>query len=132
MQKWKFWLGIGLMSCSSVAFAQQKETKEQIRSLHYTADAGDFLLKQGKNRFNRALYGNNKASRVEAGDLPEFALYMPGMAGNLQFVLSAEGKYKKLIEADHIETRYRPGSMVYRVRDALIGAGFIDIVVLAQ
>src|SRR5690606_598599 len=63
---------------------------------------------------------------------PEFALYMPGMAGNLQFVLENGDSFKKLIEAAHIETRYRPGSMVYRVQDPLIGTGHLDIVVLAQ
>jgi hypothetical protein len=30
----------------------------------------------GTNRFNRALYGSNTAFRVEAGDLPEFAMYL--------------------------------------------------------
>ncbi|WP_149525492.1 DUF4450 domain-containing protein [Sphingobacterium hotanense] len=132
MQKWKFWLGIGLMSFSSVAFAQQKETNEQIRSLHYTADAGDFLLKKGKNRFNRALYGDNRASRVEAGDLPEFALYLPGMGGNLQFVLQRGKERKKLNDADHIETRYRAGAMVYTIKDKLIGSGELTLYLLAQ
>src|SRR5690606_20885396 len=95
-------------------------------------DQGDFLLVNGKYRFNRALYGNHKASRVEAGDLPEFALYMPGMAGNLQFVIENGGSFKKLIDAEHIETRYRPGSMIYQIQDALIGNGRIAITVLAQ
>ncbi len=112
--------------------AQSRHWQKNPRSLHYTEDQGDFLLVNGKYRFNRALYGNHKPSRVEAGDLPEFALYMPGMAGNLQFVLEKGGVYKKMIEAEHIETRYRPGSMVYRVQDPLIGSGYLDIVVLAQ
>lgn len=112
--------------------AQSKHWQKNNRNLHYTEDKGDFLLVNGTYRFNRALYGNHKASRVEAGDLPEFALYMPGMAGNLQFVLENGGSFKKLIEAEHIETRYRPGSMVYRVQDPLIGTGYLNIVVLAQ
>ena len=114
------------------SLAQSKHWQQNPRSLHYTEDQGDFLLVNGKYRFNRALYGNHKPSRVEAGDLPEFALYMPGMAGNLQFVLENGDSFKKLIEAEHIETRYRPGSMVYRVQDPLIGTGRLDIVVLAQ
>jgi hypothetical protein len=114
------------------SLAQSKHWQQNPRSLHYTEDQGDFLLVNGKYRFNRALYGNHKPSRVEAGDLPEFALYMPGMAGNLQFVLENGDSFKKLIEAEHIETRYRPGSMVYRVQDPLIGTGHLDIVVLAQ
>ncbi len=42
----------------------------------------DFVTTNGALRFNRALYGGNTAFRVEAGDLPEFALYLPGMGGN--------------------------------------------------
>src|SRR5687767_14930534 len=38
-----------------------------------------FEIINGKHRFNRALYGTNTAFRVEAGDLPEFATYLPGM-----------------------------------------------------
>ncbi|CAM3581547.1 DUF4450 domain-containing protein [Sphingobacterium prati] len=114
------------------AAAQSKHWQHNDRVLHYTEDQGDFLLVNGRYRFNRALYGNNLASRVEAGDLPEFALYMPGMAGNLQFVLGNKQTRKKLINADHIETRYRPGAMHYRIKDALLGKGYIDIVVMAQ
>lgn len=112
--------------------AQSKHWQNNNRHLHYTEDQGDFLLVNGKYRFNRALYGNHKPSRVEAGDLPEFALYMPGMAGNLQFVLESNGKFKKLIDAAHIETRYRSGSMLYQIQDPLIGSGQIRITVLAQ
>ncbi|TJZ61552.1 DUF4450 domain-containing protein [Sphingobacterium olei] len=116
--------------CGSLA--QSKHWQHNERTLHYTEDKGDFLLVEGKYRFNRALYGSNKASRVEAGDLPEFALYMPGMGGNLQFVLKGNNEYKKLIHADNIETRYRPGAMVYAIRDKLLGKGVLEITVLAQ
>ncbi|HIX55282.1 MAG TPA: DUF4450 domain-containing protein [Candidatus Sphingobacterium stercoripullorum] len=112
--------------------AQSKHWQNTLRTEHYTEDNGDFLLVDGKYRFNRALYGNHKPSRVEAGDLPEFALYFPGMGGNLQFVLESGGIFKKLIDADRIETRYRPGSMVYTITDALLGTGKIDLTILAQ
>lgn len=121
-----------LTTVDNASYAQSRHWQKNKRSLHYTEDKGDFLLVNGTYRFNRALYGNNKASRVEAGDLPEFALYMPGMAGNLQFVLENNGVYKKLIEAKVIETRYRPGSMIYRIQDPLMGEGHIDMTVLAQ
>ncbi|WP_293889443.1 MULTISPECIES: DUF4450 domain-containing protein [unclassified Sphingobacterium] len=127
-----------IFCCFSIAvflqktLAQSKHWQDNDRTLHYTEDQGDFLLVNGRYRFNRALYGNNLASRVEAGDLPEFALYMPGMGGNLQFVLGNKQLRKKMIDADHIETRYRPGAMHYRIQDALLGKGYIDITVLAQ
>ncbi|HEY0039923.1 MAG TPA: DUF4450 domain-containing protein, partial [Flavisolibacter sp.] len=92
------------------------------REIHYKPDGEDFVLVNGKRRFNRALYGGNTAFRAEAGDLPEFALYLPGMGGNLKF---------GLIKGDKIETRYRPGSMIYRIKDALLGEGEIVITLLA-
>ncbi|MGE4513231.1 MAG: DUF4450 domain-containing protein, partial [Chryseobacterium sp.] len=100
--------------------------------MHYKEDKGDFLLVNGKYRFNRALYGDNRASRVEAGDLPEFALYLPGMGGNLQFVIQKGNSIKKLIQADKIETRYRPGSMLYEIKDPILGNGTLKLTVLAQ
>jgi hypothetical protein len=58
----------------------------QPRTLRYRPEGEDFTIVNGTRRFNRALYGTNTAFRVETGDLPEFALYMPGMGGNLSFI----------------------------------------------
>ena len=44
------------------------------REIHDKPDKKDFVLVNGNKRFNRALYGGNTAFRVEAGDLPEFAI----------------------------------------------------------
>src|SRR5690606_19592883 len=119
---------MGMMLCAGTAIGQPKHWQNNDRKLHYTEDQGDFLLVNGKYRFNRALYGDNRGARVEAGDLPEFALYMPGMGGNLQFALQQNDKIKKLIDAEQIETRYRAGSMIYRIRDPFLGKGYLDIV----
>lgn len=121
-----------IMCVGTVVEGQSKHWQNNDRELHYTEDQGDFLLVNGAYRFNRALYGDNRASRVEAGDLPEFALYMPGMGGNLQFALQRKGSIKKLIHAQGIQTRYRAGSMIYRIEDPYLGKGHLDIVVLAQ
>ncbi|GAB3836124.1 DUF4450 domain-containing protein [Hymenobacter jeollabukensis] len=93
----------------------------QQRTLRYRPAGEDFVIRNGQRRFTRALYGTHTAFRVEAGDLPEFALYLPGMGGNLKFGLVAGGRSKWLIEADSIEARYRPGTMLYRIQDALLG-----------
>jgi len=118
------------------SYAQEKEEKPLWhgieRVMHYKPSGEDFVLVQGKRRFNRALYGTNTAFRVEAGDLPEFALYMPGMGGNLQFALIAGNQSKWLRDADNIETRYRPGAMLYKITDKLLGEGSIELTVLAQ
>ncbi|RYZ24852.1 MAG: DUF4450 domain-containing protein, partial [Chitinophagaceae bacterium] len=96
------------------------------REIHYKPDGEDFVLVNGKRRFNRALYGGNTAFRAEAGDLPEFALYLPGMGGNLKFGLIRNRKSKWLTEADKIETRYRPGSVRYTIKDGLLEQGELN------
>ena len=45
------------------------------RQMRYQPDGKDVVITNGKLRFNRALYGTNSVFRVEAGDLPEFAMY---------------------------------------------------------
>ena len=101
------------------------------REIRYQPDGGDFVIHNGRRRFNRALYGTNTAFRVETGDLPEFALYLPGMGGNLKFGLIAGDKSKWIISASSIEARYRPGSMIYVIKDTLLGKGTLNIHVLA-
>lgn len=100
------------------------------RSIRYHPEDGDFVIVNGTHRFNRALYGSNTGFRVEAGDLPEFALYMPGMGGNLKFGLVSEQSSKWLIKADYIKTRYRAGSMIYEILDNIIGNGRIILTVI--
>src|SRR5262245_41702804 len=117
---------------SNVLSAQNNRLWHGIeREIHYKPDGEDFVLANGKRRFNRALYGGNSAFRAEAGDLPEFALYLPGMGGNLKFGLVKGTQSKWLIDADKIETRYRPGSMIYTIKDALLANGEIVITALA-
>lgn len=101
------------------------------RVIRYRPDGGDFVIVNGNRRFNRALYGTNTAFRVEAGDLPEFAMYMPGMGGNLKFGLSTANTSKWLIETSKITARYRPGSMLYEIEDPTLGKGRLFITVLA-
>lgn len=65
-------------------------------------------------------------------EMPEFALYLPGMGGNLQFVIQKGNAIKKLIKPDKIETRYRPGTMMYEIKDSILGNGTIKQIILAQ
>ncbi len=132
MRRKTIFAGLIVLSAFSHSYAQSKHWQNNDRELHYKEDKGDFLLVNGKYRFNRALYGDNRASRVEAGDLPEFALYLPGMGGNLQFIIQKGNSIKKLIDADKIETRYRPGSMLYEIKDPVLGNGSLKLTVLAQ
>jgi hypothetical protein len=103
----------------------------QQRSVHYRPAGNDFTTTNGTMRFNRALYGGNTAFRVEAGDLPEFALYLPGMGGNLKFGIISGTQSKWLTQLATIKATYRPGAMIYEIKDALLGAGTLQLTVLA-
>jgi hypothetical protein len=101
------------------------------RTIRYQPNKTDFFIINGKRRFVRALYGTNTGFRVEAGDLPEFALYMPGMGGNFKFGVIAGDKSKWLIDAASIKAVYRPGSMLYEIKDPVLGNGIMYITILA-
>jgi hypothetical protein len=101
------------------------------KSLHYKPIGNDFILVKGDKKFNRALYGGNTAFRVEAGDQPEFAMYMPGMGGNCKIGIINGKKSKWITEANTIKTIYRAGSMLYEIKDSLLDNGVLYIQVLA-
>ncbi len=114
------------------SFCQDKKPWHGIeREVRYHPEGNDIVINNGTKRFNRALYGGNTAFRAEAGDLPEFALYMPGMGGNLKFGFIVEGKSKWLIEVKNIKAIYRAGSMLYEVRDPLLNNGVIYLHAIA-
>ncbi len=104
----------------------------KVRKLRYHPDGGDFVITNGRHRFNRALYGTHTAFRVEAGDLPEFALFMPGMGGTMRPGLMRNHSSKWLIDAEKIVARYRPGTMMYEVHDPLLGGGSLHLKLLAM
>jgi hypothetical protein len=92
------------------------------RPLRYRPDAGDFVIVDGRETFNRPLYGRNTAFRVDGGDRPEFVMYLPGRGGNLRLGLRSGSQMKWLIDAAKITTRYRPGELLYDIEDPLLGA----------
>jgi len=92
------------------------------RPLRYHPDGQDFVIENGGEFFNRPLYGGNSAFRVDAGDQPEFSLYLPGRGGNLRFGIRTQRGAKWLHETERITARYRPGTMLYEIRDPLLGA----------
>ncbi len=115
------------------SFCQEQKLWHDIeREIRYKPDENDFVIVNGNRRFTRALYGTNTGFRAEAGDLPEFALYMPGMGGNIKFGLSNNDASKWLIHADKITARYRPGSMLYAIEDKMLGKGKLQLVILAM
>jgi hypothetical protein len=100
--------------------------------LRYRPNGTDFVITNGNRLFTRALYGTHTAFRVETGDRPEFALYMPGMGGNFKFGITSGTKSKWLTEADKITARYRPGARLYTIEDSILGGGKLQIEILAM
>lgn len=102
------------------------------KPLRYSPDHGDFVITNGTEFFNRSLYGGNTAFRVDGGDKPEFMMYLPGRGGNLRLGVRSGSRTIWLKDAAEIVTRYRPGELLYTVRDAAFGpAGEVTIEVLA-
>ncbi|ATC64460.1 hypothetical protein CMV30_11120 [Nibricoccus aquaticus] len=101
------------------------------RPLRYRPDAnGDFVIENGTARFNRPLYGFQTAFRVEASDRPEFGFATPRKGGVLRIGISTPSGSRWLNGAAKITARYRPGSMIYEVRDPLLGAVTINLTAL--
>ncbi len=98
---------------------------QSARPLRYQPQDGGFVIRNGQEFFNRPLYGPNNAFRVDAGDLPEFSLYLPGHGGNLRLGFSLGITAKWLFEASDIVATYRAGRMFYEVRDPLLKRGSI-------
>ncbi len=97
------------------------------RSLRYVPDGEDFVIVNGKNKFNRALYGSHTGFRLETGDVPEFAFYLPRMGGNMSFSVSNGVEDLPLNNAKTIECRYRPGKRIYTISDPFFRNGTIKI-----
>ena len=70
------------------------------RPLRYRPDGSDFIAHNGDLFFNRPVYGTISSFRVDAGDLPEFSLYLPGHGGNLKLGIITTGNTKWLAQAD--------------------------------
>jgi hypothetical protein len=100
------------------------------RPLRYWPVGTDFVITNGAEFFNRPLYSMNSAFRIDGGDKPEFSLYLPGRGGNLRFGVKSAAGTKWLNDARQIVTRYRPGSLLYEIRDPLLGDGVLNLTVL--
>lgn len=102
------------------------------RELRYKPDGEDFVITNGDKKYNRALYGTHSGFRVETSDVPEFALYLPRMGGNLSFQIGDLHSEISLNKAKNIECRYRAGSRIYTISDPVLHAGTLKITALAM
>ncbi|MEO5910527.1 MAG: DUF4450 domain-containing protein [Pelobium sp.] len=128
----KYFFLLFIFAFSFCASAQEKTLWHgQERTLRYTPDERGFVGVNLERKFNRALYGTNTGFRVEAGDQPEFALYLPGMGGNLKIGFKIGKQQKWLTEADSVVSIYNPGEMLYDIYDEALGRGSIHLELLA-
>ena len=119
------------ISASAQSTLNKQLWHNQERELRYKPDGEDFVITNGKRLFTRALYGTNTAFRVETGDKPEFALYMPGMGGNFKLGIESNGENIWLNDAKNVEARYRAGARIYQVTDPILGSGTLTLYILA-
>ncbi|MEL1252359.1 DUF4450 domain-containing protein [Flavobacterium sp. DGU38] len=117
-----------LLLCPALLIGQEKQA---VRKIHYAPEGNSFVLKNGTRKFNRALYGSNTGFRVETGDLPEFAMYMPGMGGNFKLGLVNGKDSKWITEASKIDTKYVLGTMQYEIQDPILGNGKLIVKAVA-
>ena len=125
-----FILFINTLMAQPIASINEGKHHEE-RTLRYIPDGEDFVIINGDKKFNRALYGGHSGFRLETGDVPEFALFLPRMGGNLSFAISNNNKRINLNDAKWTETRYRPGKRMYSITDPLLGKGRVEIEALA-
>lgn len=107
------------------------KSKNESRTLRYFPQDEDVVIVNGKKKFNRALYGSHSGFRVETGDVPEFALYLPRMGGNLSFRIKNAQNWISLNHADYIESRVHKGSKIYIIKDSLFQKAYLKMTVLA-
>lgn len=93
------------------------------RPLRYSPQDGTFVIRNGKEFFNRPLYGPNIPFRVDGGDLPEFSLYLPGHGGNIRLGIASQhpARNKWLFQFDSIVASYDAGCLAYTLQDSLLG-----------
>jgi len=126
---WRLAVAGGLLM-AGLGMAQAQDTAAIARPLRYRAEGQDFVITNGPGRFNRALYGSDPDFRVLAGEVPELALALPERGGQLRLGVSTTSGSKWLAGAERVTARYRAGSMVYEVRDRLLGNAVLTVIVL--
>src|SRR5262245_55473854 len=111
----------------SAAYADPNFIGKTDRPLRYHPEGTDVVIENGPEFFNRPLYIRNSAMRVDAGDRPQFSLYLAGRGGNFRPGVRVGEKAKWLDQAEKIVARYRPAEMLYEIRDPVLGQGQIAL-----
>lgn len=100
------------------------------RPLRYRPARGGFMIENGREFFNRPIYGPSIPFRVDGGDLPEFSLYLPGHGGNLRLavVSRTHGTARWLHALQGVRMFSLEGRLRYELTDAMLGEHGVLIV----
>jgi len=97
------------------------------RPLRYRPVGGEFVIRNGGEFFNRPIYGVSSATqsgdfRVDAGDLPDSrSIFRPRRQSQAGVHRCRGQRIQVAAEADEVVARYRPGRMIYEIKDKLLG-----------
>ena len=108
------------------------------RPRRYAPDGDGFVIRDGREIYNRPLYCGSVAGvaelrvdglrvdglRVDAGDLPEVSLFLPGHGGNLRLGVARGDTARWAFELAEVQARFAAGRVQYEMRDErLLGGG---------
>ncbi|MDP4277237.1 MAG: DUF4450 domain-containing protein [Bacteroidota bacterium] len=129
-----FFFGSGIQAAEPTAQGNKPASWEgKERTLRYSPDGDAFFIKNGNQRFTRAIYGTNTPFRFETSDFPEFGLYMPNFGGSLYMALATQDTAVWVKDLDVVESRFVSGKRTYLLKDtAILGKGFLNITALAM
>ncbi|HEX8339428.1 MAG TPA: DUF4450 domain-containing protein [Tepidisphaeraceae bacterium] len=102
------------------------------KPLRYRPVDNGFVIENGTESFNRPLYGGPTAFRADAGDRPEFSLYLPGRGGVLRVGIATDRVAVWLRDAGQIEARYVDAAMHYRITDPALPGATVRVVAAAS
>lgn len=120
---WFGLLAVSMLFADGQVCRAQSQIGDVERNFQYQPDGNALVCVNGKNRFTRALYGDNTAYRLETSDRPEFVVTNGKKGMNLRCYAKVDGKEFALDSTDICEARYDARQRVYTLRDARLGGG---------
>ncbi|MDE7418832.1 MAG: DUF4450 domain-containing protein [Muribaculaceae bacterium] len=130
-----FALGVPLLMAGQ-AYVRQFDhnpiDRSQERVVQYSPTSGGYIYrKNGDNLYTRALYGGNTAFRIETSDRPIFGAFHGKDNRNVHFIVTVDGRSKRLDSVAECRSYYRGGERRYELSDPSWGSGRISIITLA-
>jgi Domain of unknown function (DUF4450) len=104
----------------------QNSDEDRARPIHYQPAQGALICENGRERYNRPLYGND-GFRVDAGDTPEYLIYRSGRAACIQWGIETPQGKILLHQAASIKATYRNGWMEHEIQDPVLARSTLHL-----